>query len=114
MVNSTESGALSYIIQRNDCTILGGTDYENDYNETPSAKDTEHIIGRLLQLGTLPQTPQIIEEVVALRPKRSSIRCEWDFQYPNIFHNYGHGGAGYTTAWGCAEEVLKNISIRHF
>ena len=26
-----------------------------------------------------------------------------------LFHNYGHGGAGYTLSWGCAFQILKLI-----
>jgi len=42
-----------------------------------------------------------------LGPKRSSVRFEFDLKFSNIFHNYGHGGAGFTVAWGCAMELAE-------
>jgi len=48
-----------------------------------------------------------LEVLVGLRPKRSSVRFEFDQMFSNIFHNYGHGGAGFTVAWGCAMEVAE-------
>lgn len=29
-----------------------------------------------------------------------------------IIHNYGHGGSGVTTAWGCASDVL-DLTKKH-
>ena len=49
-----------------------------------------------------------VEEVlIGLRPARKggNIRLEWDAVSPSVLHNYGHGGAGVTLSWGCANEV---------
>ena len=43
---------------------------------------------------------------VGLRPFRKQVRLELELRTQGrIVHCYGHGGAGYTLAWGCAEEV---------
>jgi D-amino-acid oxidase len=38
---------------------------------------------------------------------RSVVRLEAEARRPGqlLIHDYGHGGAGITLAWGCAEEV---------
>lgn len=49
-----------------------------------------------------------------LRPRRGSVRLEQVTLSPAhvVIHNYGHGGAGVTLSWGCADEVLKLVSNR--
>lgn len=106
----TRKGALSYIIQRSQDCVIGGTDYENDWNEEIDPQDTLKILNRLKGFGINSQ-PKLLEIIVGLRPKRFAVRFEFDLEFPNVFHNYGHGGAGFTVAWGCALElasVLKN------
>lgn len=52
---------------------------------------------------------QIVGRVAGLRPfRRGGLRLELESigGFP-VIHNYGHGGGGITTAWGCAEEVLR-------
>ena len=54
---------------------------------------------------------RIIEHLVGLRPGRPTVRLEAEPQ-PNgkvVIHNYGHGGAGVTLSWGCAEEVTSLV-----
>jgi D-amino-acid oxidase len=97
---------LTYAIPRaNDC-VLGGT---NDLSESiaidPSA--TARIVaecGRVLGLDNL----DVLGERAGLRPfRRSGIRVERGQLRDGraLIHDYGHGGAGFTFSWGCAEAV---------
>jgi D-amino-acid oxidase len=47
------------------------------------------------------------ENLVGLRPVRSSLRIEKDPQHNRMVHCYGHGGSGLTLSWGSADEVMK-------
>ena len=46
---------------------------------------------------------------VGLRPKRPNVRLEHARLADGrpVVHDYGHGGAGITLAWGCAEDVTR-------
>jgi D-amino-acid oxidase len=110
--DSTKKGALSYVIKRSNDCIIGGTDYENDWNTKVEKSDTKLIIKRILQGGLSQEAPEVIEEIVGLRPKRSCVRFEFDKNIPNIFHNYGHGGAGFTVCWGCAIELAEILDLK--
>ena len=53
-------------------------------------------------------------EWVGLRPGRPSVRLELQDEVIKgrkqnlpVIHNYGHGGAGLTLAWGCAGHVVE-------
>ncbi|SFT85068.1 D-amino-acid:oxygen oxidoreductase [Algoriphagus locisalis] len=110
--NPTKRGALSYVINRSEDSVIGGTDYENDWNESIDPADTELILNRLTESG-VTENPEILEVIVGLRPRRSAVRFEFDLNYPNVFHNYGHGGAGFTVAWGCAMELAEILEKRN-
>ncbi|ASW74350.1 amino acid oxidase [Chryseobacterium piperi] len=108
-VNSTRNNALSYVIRRSTDCIIGGTDYLNDWNMETDDHDTNLILTRFHEAGISMENPVILEKVVGLRPKRHEVRFTFDPQYPNVFHNYGHGGSGFTVAWGCALELAELI-----
>lgn len=111
--DATKKGALSYVINRSEDCVIGGTDYENDWNTNVETSDADLIVKRLLQVGLSRKAPEILEEIVGLRPKRSAVRFEFDENLSNIFHNYGHGGAGFTVAWGCAIELAEIFGLKH-
>ncbi|MBN3522062.1 FAD-dependent oxidoreductase [Algoriphagus lutimaris] len=102
----TKKGALRYVINRSSDTIIGGTDYEHDWNPEVDPEDTTLILNRLKDSG-ISEAPKILDELVGLRPKRTAVRFEFDADHLHVFHNYGHGGAGYTVAWGCAIELSQ-------
>jgi D-amino-acid oxidase len=53
-----------------------------------------------------------VQVKVGLRPYRPEVRLEAE-EFQNgtkcIIHNYGHGGSGWTLAWGCAMEVCELV-----
>lgn len=111
MVFSGVKGQLAYIIVRSTDIVLGGTDYSHDYRLEHSEEDTRLILQRCRALDAAIDTPTVLGAAVGLRPKRPAIRCEREAGR-NVIHNYGHGGAGYTVSWGCAQEVLHLMQAR--
>ena len=59
-----------------------------------------------------PTTGMVIREHrVGLRPTRPNVRVEMDeVQGTAVIHNYGHGGAGVTLSWGCANAVVELVN----
>ena len=50
---------------------------------------------------------------MGLRPSRTEVRLEEEIiGSTRVIHNYGHGGAGVTLSWGCADEVVSIAEAR--
>lgn len=98
---------LMYAIPRTHDCVLGGTNDISDNRDVDPA-DTARILaeaGRVLAL----ELPPVLDQRVGLRPyRRSGVRLERGrlADGRTVLHNYGHGGAGFTLAWGCARDVL--------
>jgi D-amino-acid oxidase len=92
----------TYLVQRKDGMIVGGTREEGDYTETTDEETLQEIIERASKFIPQVKTARRITQWAGLRPYRTQVRLERE---GNIIHNYGHGGSGFTLAWGCAKEV---------
>ena len=54
---------------------------------------------------------KVVGVSVGLRPSRKEVRLEVEnITGRKVVHNYGHGGAGVTLSWGCADEVVRLLS----
>jgi D-amino-acid oxidase len=103
-----DDAPLMYAIPRaNDC-VFGGTNSLSDSRE-PSVAETEAIVSECSQVLGVDR-PRVTAVKVGLRPfRKSGVRLESEklSDGRTIIHNYGHGGAGFTLSWACAEEVYS-------
>ena len=107
-----DDAPLMYAIPRaNDC-VFGGTNDLSD-NLVADPATTSRIVAECSRVLNI-ERPRVLAERVGLRPfRKSGVRLERD-QLPDgraVIHNYGHGGAGFTLAWGCAREVLETATL---
>ena len=103
---------LMYAIPRaNDC-VFGGTNDVSD-NLAPDPETTSRIIAECSRVLNIDK-PSLVAERVGLRPfRKSGVRLERDRLGDGraVIHNYGHGGAGFTLSWGCANDVLEIATL---
>jgi D-amino-acid oxidase len=99
-----DEAAMLYAIPRRTAVVLGGCALPcpDDRTLTPDPGITEAILARARTAGLRHGT--LLGARAGLRPYRPSVRLEREGR---VIHNYGHGGAGYTLAYGCAEEVVS-------
>ncbi|HWP81719.1 MAG TPA: FAD-dependent oxidoreductase [Bacteroidota bacterium] len=99
--------SLLYIVPRSKDCVLGGTAEENDWSLEVRPETASTIIKKCSEIDDRLRTAKVLSHKVGLRPGRPTVRLELERVSPSSFiiHNYGHGGAGFTLSWGCADNV---------
>ena len=107
-VDEFSHNSLSYVVPRRDDTIIGGTAGVDDWDLTADPQTAKEILRKARELQPELTNMEILEHAVGLRPGRDQIRLELESLSDScaVIHNYGHGGAGFTLSWGCADEVV--------
>jgi D-amino-acid oxidase len=100
-------GGRAYVHPRTDDCILGGTLEAGEWDTAVDPAAGAAIVERCCDLVPALRGATVLEQVVGLRPGRPTVRLGVDERDPRIVHNYGHGGAGITLSWGCAQEVRQ-------
>jgi D-amino-acid oxidase len=94
----------TYVIPRTHDVVLGGTDDVEEWSRTPSEDVAADILRRATALVPEVARARVLRHKVGLRPARPEVRLE---RVGDVIHCYGHGGAGVTLSWGCADEVAR-------
>jgi D-amino-acid oxidase len=99
------SSATTYLIPQPGRLLLGGTAEEDDWDTAPRKETADAIVERCARIRPEVAGATVLAHRVGLRPARDAgVRVD-SGRLPGgalLVHNYGHGGAGITVAWGCA------------
>ncbi|OKI00671.1 amino acid oxidase [Streptomyces sp. CB02923] len=99
----------TYILPQPYGVVLGGTAREGAWSREPDPATARAIVERCARVHPKLAHARVLAHRVGLRPARAAVRLEAE-RLPGgalCVHNYGHGGAGVTVAWGCADEVVR-------
>jgi D-amino-acid oxidase len=103
---------LTYLVPRGDTVILGGTAEDGDEDLQVRPAVAEGILARCRALVPAVAGARILGHRVGARPARPAIRLETELLPAGpVIHSYGHGGAGVTLSYGCADEVVKQVGL---
>jgi D-amino-acid oxidase len=97
---------LTYLFPHGDVVVLGGTEQPGNWSREPDPATAEQILAACTAVRPELRGATVVEHRVGLRPARPFVRLAAEpGDGVTIVHNYGHGGAGVTLSWGCAEDA---------
>ena len=100
---------ITYLIPHRGRVVLGGTAEDGDWRLEPDPAAAGRIVERCAAIDHRLADATVLAHRVGLRPARPHVRLDTELLDggTRIVHNYGHGGAGVTLSWGCAQEVTS-------
>lgn len=109
LLDDSDPVNLTYVVPRRDTIVLGGTAVDGDEDAAVRPDVAEAVMRRSAALVPELAGSRVVAHRVGLRPARSAVRLEADPAERDVVHCYGHGGAGVTLAYGCAEDVVRLV-----
>ena len=98
---------MVYVIPRRHDVVCGGVDLDDPPGPTgPDPGVAAAILRRCQDVVPELAAAEVLGHAVGVRPVRPVVRLERE---GDVVHCYGHGGAGYTLSWGCADEVRELV-----
>ncbi|MEV7602417.1 FAD-dependent oxidoreductase [Kitasatospora sp. NPDC089797] len=109
-----EPAGYTYVHPRSTDVVLGGTFEEDVWDLGGDRATAGAILARCAAHVPELRGAEIVGRPVGLRPERRGgvrLAAEEGGDGLRIVHNYGHGGAGVTLSWGCADAVAELLGV---
>jgi D-amino-acid oxidase len=103
---AADGATPTYVIPRSHDIVVGGTEEHGEWSRTPDPATADDVLARAARLVPELADAKVLQHKVGLRPARPEVRVE---RVGDVVHSYGHGGAGVTLGWGCADEVVSLV-----
>ena len=85
---------IVYMFPHGEQILLGGTNDEGNWEQTPQPHIAERIVAGCAEIDPRLRNAEILEHRVGLRPCRPEVRLDSEpLDGGVLWHNYGHGGA---------------------
>ena len=99
--------SVTYVVPRGQDVVCGGTADVGRWQLEPDPEVADAILRRCRALEPRLAGMAVLGHAVGLRPGRPALRLEAEDRGAGrvVVHHYGHGGAGFTLSWGCADAV---------
>lgn len=111
LLDQSDDAALVYVVPRRGNVVVGGTATEGAWEREPDPATARAVLQRAVALEPRLRAAKVLGHRVGLRPARPAVRLEREDRPGGcLVHCYGHGGAGVTLSWGCAEDVVAAVA----
>lgn len=108
-LDGTDETRPVYVVPRRAVVVCGGTALADRWDTEPDPTTTHDILDRCVRRVPTLAGARVVDVRVGLRPVRPAVRLEMvdeqDAPATPLIACYGHGGAGVTLSWGCADDV---------
>lgn len=110
VVDDDHPEGMTYALPHPGWVVCGGTDVSGSWDTEPDPGVHEAILRRVREVVPELAGAQVLGARVGLRPVAPAVRLAASVVGGRpVVTCYGHGGAGVTLSWGCADEVVRLV-----
>ena len=111
LVDDDHPDGMAYVLPHPGWVVCGGTDVGGSWDSEPDPEVHEAILRRVREVVPELAHAQVLGARVGLRPVAPEVRLAASVADGRpLVTCYGHGGAGVTLSWGCADEVVRLVA----